>query len=115
MQKLSEIIEKCKLDKPVDNEDLQYAVIVLTTIANMGAAAVNHLYSKDNMSFADKLRSENFHKAYGGALNKTPKEWLGWNNDPKNPEYQKFHAWGSKLVEKAIKGELPNQKKEKPL
>jgi len=39
------------------------------------------------------------------------KEWLGWNNDPENPDYQRFHAIGSKLVEKALRGELPNQKK----
>jgi hypothetical protein len=49
---------------------------------------------------------------YGKALNKSPKEYLGWNNDPENPEYQKFHAMGSRLVDKALRGELPNQKLE---
>jgi hypothetical protein len=49
---------------------------------------------------------------YHDALNKSPKEYLGWNNDPENPDYQKFHAMGSKLVDKALRGELPNQKKQ---
>jgi hypothetical protein len=110
MKNLSEIIENCKLDKSVDNEDLQYAVIALTKIANMGASTIRHLY-KEEARLSDKLRCENFHKAYNSALNKHPKEWIGWNDDPKNPEYQKFYAWGGKLIEKAIKGELPNQKR----
>jgi len=42
------------------------------------------------------------------ALNKNPKEWVGWNNDPKNPDYQKDREIAIKLLEKII-----NKTKEK--
>ena len=109
MKNLVDIIEDCQLNKEVDNKDLRYAVIALKTIANMASTSLRSFY-KDDMNIFDRLRVENFSKCYSNALNKPPKDWLGWGYDPENPEYQKFHAWGSKLVDKAIKGELPNQK-----
>lgn len=107
---MSEIIEDCKLNKPVDNAELKYSVIALTSLMNMAMSALRGFY-KDDMKIFDKMHIDNVHNAYSTVLNKSPKDWLGWNNDPENPDYQKFHAIGSKLVDKALKGELPNQKK----
>lgn len=119
MRKLSEIIEDCKLNKKPSVDELRYAVIALTSLMNFAMSALNGFY-KDDIKIFNKMHIENTHNAYRHienthntyrtALNKSPKEWLGWNNDPENPEYQRFHAIGSKLVEKALKGELPNQK-----
>jgi hypothetical protein len=105
---MSEIIEDCKLNKPVDNAELKYSVIALTSLMNMAISALDGFYNKD-MKIFDKMHIENVHTAYRTVLNKSPKEWLGWNNDPENPDYQRFYAMGSRLVEKALKGELPNQ------
>ena len=110
MRNLSEIIEDCKLNKSVDNAELKYATIALTSLMNFSMSTIMRIYDKSQSQF-DKLRVENVHNAYNTALNKSPKEWLGWNNDPENPDYQKFHALGNRLVEKALNGELPNQKK----
>ena len=109
MKKLSEIIDYCKRNKEVDAYDLKYAVVALTYLLNMANSKLLKFY-KNDMNKLDKLILENHYKACNAAMNKPPKEWLGWNNDPENPEYQKFHAWGSKLVDKAMKCELPNQK-----
>jgi len=109
MRDLNEIIEDCKLNKKPTVDELRYAVIALTSIANLMQSALMEIYRRTDNSFA-KIRIENAYNAYSNALNKSPKEWLGWNNDPENPEYQRFHAIGSKLVERALKGELPNQK-----
>ena len=86
-------------------------MIALTSLMNMATSTLRKLY-KEDMNALEKMRLENIRNAYSTALNKSPKEWLGWNNDPENPEYQKFHAWGKKLVDEALKGELPNQKKQ---
>lgn len=112
MKNLVEIIEDCKLNKieNMDKKELQYAVIAITSIANMSMSAIMQLYQKDSISKFNKMQLENIYNAYNVALNKPPKEWLGWNNDPENPEYQKFHALGTRLVNKALEGELPNQK-----
>jgi len=111
MRELNEIIEDCKLNKEADNTELKYAVITLTSLMNMASSTLRSLY-KDDMNLFVKMKFDNIHNAYHTALNKSPKDWLGWNNDPENPEYQRFHAMGSRLVEKALKGELPNQKKQ---
>ena len=111
MRNLSKIIEDCKLNKSVDSEELKYATIALTSLMNFSMSTIMRIYDKSQNQF-DKMRAENVHDAYSKALNKSPKDWLGWDNDPENPAYQKFHALGNRLVEKALNGELPNQKKE---
>lgn len=111
MRNLIEIIEDCKLNKKPSIDELRYSVIALTSLMNMATSTLRKLY-KEDMNALEKMCLENIYNAYSTALNKSPKEWLGWNNDPENPEYQKFHAWGKKLVDKALKGELPNQKKQ---
>lgn len=71
------------------------------------------LREKPMPDFIKKMKLDNSFNMCKTALNKPPKEYLGWSNDPENPEYQRFHKMGMKLVEKALKGELPNQKKYK--
>jgi hypothetical protein len=109
MRKLADIIEDCKLNKRPEYDELRYAVIALTSLMNMSSGKLMRFYKEDTKPI-DKLLIDNFYNAYHTALNKSPKDWLGWNNDPENPEYQRFHAIGSKLVDKALNGELPNQK-----
>lgn len=112
MRNLGEIIEDCKLNKKPTVDELRYAVIALTYLTNMMESSLLEIYEKTENTFI-KIRVKNIDNAYSTALNKSPKEWIGWNTDPENPEYQKFHALGSKLVEKAMRGELPNQKNRK--
>lgn len=114
MRNLSEIIEDCKTNGTPDYEELRYSVLVMTSVLNMVNSELIKLYVTGEMpkEFIRKMKLEGGTcTMYRTALNKSPKEYLGWNNDPENPEYQKFHAIGTRLVEKALKGELPNQKK----
>jgi len=114
LRNLSEIIEECKLNGRPDYEELRYSVLVMTGILNMVNHELIKLYVEGKMpnEFIRKMKLDGGTcTMYSTALNKSPKDYLGLNNDPENPEYQKFHALGNKLVEKALKGELPNQKK----
>ncbi|NLK98125.1 MAG: hypothetical protein GX272_08625 [Epulopiscium sp.] len=110
MRNLNEIIEDCQLNKMPSADELRYAVLVLTRLMNLAMQVLHAIYKKDTDTL-NKMRIENVHNVYNAALNKSPKEFLGWDNDPENSEYQKFHALASKLMDKAMKGELPNQKK----
>ncbi|WHH59140.1 hypothetical protein [Petroclostridium sp. X23] len=114
MRTLSEIIEITKTNGKPDYEELRYSVLVLTALLNMDHRKLREtlLAEKPRQEFIRKLEAENSFNMYKTALNKSPKDYLGWNNDPENPEYQRFHAIGSKLVDKALKGELPNQKRQ---
>jgi len=109
MRNMSEIIEDCKLNKAVDNEELIYTVLTLVYLTNMSISTLRDFY-EDGINIFKKMRIDNASNAYSAALGKSPKDFVGWNNDPKNPEYQKFHELGNKLFEKASNGELPNQK-----
>lgn len=115
MRNLSDIVEDCKTNVRPDYEELRYSVLVMTGMLNLVNGELTRLYDEGKMpsELIRKMKLDGgICTMYGKALNKSPKEYLGWNNDPENPEYQRFHAMGSKLVEKALKNELPNQKKQ---
>ena len=116
MRILLDIIEDCKTNGRPDYEELRYSLLVMTGVLNMVDGELTRLYVEGKMpsEFIRKMKLDGgICNMYHNALNKPPKEYLGWNNDPENPDYQKFHAIGSKLVDKALKGELPNQKEKK--
>jgi hypothetical protein len=50
-------------------------------------------------ALSDIMRNESFNR-YKSALQKSPKDYVGWNNDPMNPEYQKLRQAESKLFDK---------------
>ena len=113
MRDLSEIIEECKLNGNPDYDELMYSLLVMTGILNLVNSELIKLYVEGSIP-CESIRKMKLDSGsctmYKKALNKSPKEYLGWSNDPENPEYQRFHAIGNKLVEKVLKGELPNQK-----
>lgn len=111
MRELGEIIEAIKTNKEVTHEEAIYSVLVLTSVANDLSCKFGDLLVNGWSDLKKELYKHQKGSMYSIALSKPPDKFLGWDNDPKNPDYQKFHAWGSKLVEKAIKGELPNQRK----
>ncbi|EGD47125.1 hypothetical protein Cpap_1517 [Ruminiclostridium papyrosolvens DSM 2782] len=106
MKTLNEIIEQCKTNGRPEYDELRYSVLVMTGILNLVNSELTKLYVKGEMpnEFIRKLKLDGgICSMYGKALNKSPKEYLGWNNDPENPAYQKFYAMGNKLLDKVIK------------
>ena len=102
MRNLSEIIEAVKTDQEVTEEELRYGLLAISSLLSFDHRQLREELTKEPRSakvFRD-LKAEDSFNRYRNALNKSPKEWLGWGYDPKNPEYQKFHEVGSKLVEK---------------
>jgi len=104
MRILADIVEDCKCNKRPDYEELRYALLVYSFMLNMDHRVLRECLTseKEMAPIIKKMRAENSFNMYHTALNKSPKEYLGWNNDPENPEYQKFHEMGSKLVDKII-------------
>jgi hypothetical protein len=113
MRTLYDIIEATKKNEKPEYDELRYSLLALTGILNLVNSELTTLYVEGKMpnEFIRKLKLDGICSMYGKALRKPPKEYLGWNNDPENPDYQRFHEIGLKLVDKALKGELPNQKK----
>lgn len=111
MKTLEQIIDEVEMNERPDYDDLRYALLAMKFICNDLTRNFNELLCG---RWSDlKIQIKQHEKSlYGKALGKNPKEFIGWNYDPENPEYQRFHSIGKRIVEKALKGELPNQKNE---
>jgi len=105
MRNLNEIIEACKLNEKPDVEELRYAVVALTSMLNMDHSNLRKVLLGEvgKSELTRSMMAKNSYDMYHNALNKSPKEWLGWTNDPENPDYQAFHAMGNKLLDKFLK------------
>jgi hypothetical protein len=109
MRTLSEIIESVKTNEKPDYEELRYALIAMTYLMNDTSRWYRELLmGKMSPLMIEFMKKEN---RYGKALAMSPKEYIGWSNDPENPKYQQEHAVFQKIFDKAMKGELPNQKR----
>ena len=108
MRTLDEIIDAIKANQSVTHEEAIYSVLVLATVVNSLSMDIVHILCKWSDERKELYKTQK--TMYSLALNKSPKEFLGWSNDPQNPEYQRFHKIARKLVNRAINGELPNQK-----
>ena len=93
---LYEIIESIKSNKPVNDEDMKYAILMLDSLWFFEKRAIRDLADAKRgtriaMLNGDPLfqEKESFRRTKT-ALDKNPKEWMGWNNDPNNPDYQKI-------------------------
>lgn len=103
---LFEIVEVVKDGKKPEYEDLKYALLAYVSMFNIEHRQLHEelMRDKPQPQFLRDMKLKNSFDMYKGVLNKNPKEWLGWDNDPDNPNYQRLRDAGSKAIE-AIQGE----------
>ena len=106
---LYEIIESVKSNEPVDREDMIYAILMLDSLWFFEKRVIRDLADAKRgtriaMLNGDPLfqEKESFRRTKT-ALDKNPKEWMGWDNDPKNPNYQRFRKSANELMGKIIR------------
>lgn len=101
MRTLSDIIDAAKDGEPTTHEECLYALLAYSSLHYFAASAIRRMHERPNSPVysAERMMEEDFTRVKT-ALNKSPKEWVGWRNDPKNPEYQKMRAVGKKLIDK---------------
>lgn len=114
---LYEIIESVKSNKPVDKENMIYAIMALDNLWFFDKHAITNLAEakrgvRPSILNGDPIyqEKESFRRAKQ-ALNKDPKEWMGWDNDPKNPNYQKDREIAIKLLEKVTNSRREGKKR----
>jgi len=105
MRTLLEIIEEVKDGGKPDYDELRYALLAYQSMFVMDHnKLLNELTSeKDTKPFIKKMMADNSFNMFKTALNKSPKEWLGWNNDPDNPDYQSSRKLSEKIFNKVMK------------
>lgn len=110
MRTLYEIVEDVKDNKKPDYEEIRYALLVYTYLFNKEHRHYRDALLKINSTPAHittsehirELKAQNSFDMYKTALNTPPKEYLGWNNDPENPDYQKFREIGNKIIDNVL-------------
>lgn len=101
MRTLFEIIEEVKDNKRPDYEELRYALLVYNFMMFMDHKNLREelLSEKRSSEFIRKFKAQNSHDMFRNALSKSPKDYLGWNEDPENPEYQKRRKLSEKIYD----------------
>lgn len=106
---LGEIVEAVRSGERPDYEDLRYAICALVALSVFDSQALQRLADAERqgkrpfmVSSAEWQWHEHFERRKR-ALDKAPKEYVGWNNDPENPAYLQRRAQAVRLVEKVLK------------
>jgi len=112
MQTLGEIIELIKSGGEPTHDELYYSVLALEALSTFDSMGMREMVEKPDVRVRtpEYLLDASWHR-WKTALGKSPQEWVGWNNDPHNPEYQKGREFSKRLVDRVIKSmETKNQK-----
>jgi len=90
MKDLGDIIEACRTNEDATEEELRYAVLAQSALMTFDRGDLQKLVEKEgkpSLFFTPTKMFEERHSRMHRALNKSPKEWLGWDYDFKNPDY----------------------------
>ena len=106
MRTLGEISEAVRSNERPDYEELRYAVLAYQALTTFDSRALMRLseaereQKKPMLSNSAVFQYREHFTRFKLALAKSPQEWVGWNNDPANPEFQKHRAIGLKLLDR---------------
>ncbi len=100
---LGDIVEAVKDGERPEYDELLYAVIALESLRHFNHSALLRL-SSDKPSIINnaEYQAEESFRRDKGAMSTPPIKWVGWNHDPKNPDYQKTRKISKKLFTKVV-------------
>ena len=102
MHTLIEIIEMIKDGGEPTREELYYTVLALEALSVFDGRALQRLAEKESKFITPQQQFEESWNRWKRAYAKSPKEWVGWDNDPHNPERQKEREFHKKLYNKVV-------------
>lgn len=105
---LQEIITAVRDGKAVESDDMAYAICAMGALMTFDHRALMNLVEAEEegkkpfLVYSAKFQySERFNRLKK-AMAKPPKEWVGWNNDPKNPAFQERRKSSIGLMNKLM-------------
>lgn len=108
MRTLGEIVESLKDGFEPTKDELYYALLAMSALHYFDHHHIMDLVTHPNWCSDDFNRQmwadESFNR-FKRALEKDPKEWVGWDDDPHNPEYQSRRKLMGRVVKMLKKGE----------
>lgn len=107
---LFQIISAVRDGERPDYDDLRYAICAMEALSTFDGMAFRRLAKAERGErpgvSADREWQEHFrrHKQAG---EKPPKEYVGWNNDPDNPEFLKRRGISKRVMDALTEGSKP--------
>lgn len=107
---LHEVIAAVRDGQPVDHDDLRYAVCALDALSTFDRMAFMKLAEAERegkkpfMTTSAQWQWEEHFNRQKRAAATAPKDYVGWNNDPDNPEFQARRGTAKKIMQKVGKG-----------
>jgi len=88
MRTLSEILEAIKSGEKPGYEECYWAVLALDSLNHFNFVALERLSEYKKGPFGPGFEFQESFNREKAALDKSPREWVGWTYDPSNPDYQ---------------------------
>lgn len=108
MKTLEQIVSEVRDGGRPEYEELRYAICAMEALLTFNRLAFSKLARAEQegkkpflTSSAVWQRDENFNRN-NRAYSKPPKEYVGWGNDPDNPEFLKRRKTSIKIMDKMI-------------
>lgn len=117
MRSLVDIISDAKNGGSPTEEELLYAVCALDSLMIFDGLAIRRLGTLPEerlKAFVERENKERFERVKN-AMIKSPKEWLGWEHDPKNPKCLERRKVSQKIYNKVLEEVSKPPEERKPL
>jgi hypothetical protein len=108
MKTLGEIIDMAMNGEKPDYDDMRYAICAMSALMSFDRMALSSLSKGEKekkrpiLTYSASFQYEERFNRLKTAYSRTPKEWLGPNNDPDSEEVQRRKKMHTKLVDKII-------------
>lgn len=106
MRSLDEIINAVRDGQRPEYDELRYAVCAMEALGVFHQQALLKLATaevegrKPVLVYSAQFQWEEHVRRDGVARSKSPKEWVGWNNDPDNPEFLERRKASQRIYDK---------------
>lgn len=109
MKSLGEIIEHAKQGHMPTHEECYWAMLALDGLSSFDRSDFQRLINPSKFMTPERVYNNRVERMKR-TLSTDPKKWLGPNENPRTESYQKRRKISLAIFEKALNGELPNQK-----
>ena len=105
MRTLGEIIETARDGQKPSHDECYCAMLALNALNTFDDMDFSRMYQReqDGKPCMVKIHHEERFRREKDAFATSPEKWVGWNNDPTNPEFHERRQGAKRLVDKIIK------------
>lgn len=107
MRTLFDIIEAAKIGEPTTHEECLYALLAYAGLAYFDSSALRQLAFEPSKFRTPTREAEESHRRWKMALDQSPKDFLGTNNDPANEDCRKRVRLARRLFDKIAQAAPP--------